>query len=136
MPRATVLLVLVVAALARDDDEPRAASREAREAPLPMSPRAPAAPAPASPLREHADDVTDYTLRARLDPVAHTVHGEGTIRFRNTSLAPVHELWLHLYLNAFKNERSTFLREPASGSRGSGALTDWGTVDLRALSLR
>jgi hypothetical protein len=86
--------------------------------------------------RPHADDVADYTLRARLDPIAHTVHGEGTIRFRNASEAPVHELWLHLYLNAFKNERSTFLREPVAGFRGSATLADWGTIDLRALSLR
>ena len=89
-----------------------------------------------APLRAHADDVVDYTLRARLDPLAHTVHGEGTIVFRNHSTAPVHELWLHLYLNAFKNERSTFLREPAAGFRGSGPLTDWGTIDVTRLSLR
>ena len=99
---------------------------------LPRTPTASGDP----PLREHADDIVDYTLRARLDPVAHTVHGEGSIRFRNTSDAPLHELWLHLYLNAFKNERSTFLREPAAGFRGSAPFTDWGTIDLTRLSLR
>jgi hypothetical protein len=88
------------------------------------------------PLREHAEDVADYTLRARLDPTAHTVHGEGTIRFRNTSSATLHELWLHLYLNAFKNERSVFMREPAAGFRGSAPVIDWGTIDVRSLSLR
>jgi hypothetical protein len=93
-------------------------------------------PRGAGALREHAEDVVDYTLRASLDPRAHTVHGEGSIRFRNTSAVAVRELWLHLYLNAFKNERSAFLREPAAGSRGSGLPTDWGTIDLRALSLR
>jgi hypothetical protein len=87
-------------------------------------------------LREHADDVADYTFRARLDAAAHAVHGEGTIRFRNHSAVPIRELWLHLYLNAFKNERSTFLREPAAGFRGSAPFSDWGTIDLRALSLR
>src|SRR5271170_2156461 len=51
----------------------------------------------------HADDVADYTLRATLDPTLHTVHGEGTITWRNTSSVPVREMWLHLYLNAFKN---------------------------------
>jgi hypothetical protein len=91
---------------------------------------------PPAPLRAHADDVADYTIRARLDPSAHAVHGSGTIRFRNTSDVPVHELWLHLYLNAFKNERSTFLREPVAGFRGSATLRDWGTIDLTTLSLR
>src|SRR5271169_2665031 len=55
-------------------------------------------------LPAHAEDVADYTLRATLDPEAHTVHGEGTITWRNTSSKSVRELWLHLYLNAFKNE--------------------------------
>ena len=96
-----------------------------------------AAPAPPSaPLAAHADDIADYTLRAKLDATEHTVHGEGTIRFRNASASPVHELWLHLYLNAFKNEKSTFAREPVGPYRGSGPPGDGGTIDLRALSLR
>jgi peptidase M1-like protein len=88
-----------------------------------------------SALPAHAEDVVDYTLRATLDPLTHTVHGEGTIAWRNTSVAPVHELWLHLYLNAFKNEQSTFLRERVGG-RGSGPPEDWGWVDVRRLALR
>jgi hypothetical protein len=88
-----------------------------------------------SALPAHADDVADYTLRATLDPAAHTVHGEGTISWRNTSTRPVRELWLHLYLNAFKNERSTFFRERVGG-RGSAAPEDWGWIDVRRLVLR
>ncbi|HEX7604528.1 MAG TPA: hypothetical protein VF316_23080, partial [Polyangiaceae bacterium] len=79
-------------------------------------------------LPEHAEDVADYTMTATLDPVAHTVHGEGTIHWRNTSSAPVKELWLHLYLNAFKNEGSVFLREPVGRSRGTGDVSDWGYI--------
>ena len=87
-------------------------------------------------LPAHAEDVADYTLTATLDPVAHTVHGEGTIHWRNTSSAPVKELWLHLYLNAFKNEGSVFLREPVGRSRGTAPATDWGYIDVRKLTLR
>jgi hypothetical protein len=83
----------------------------------------------------HAEDVADYTLRATLDPALHTVHGEGTIVWRNASTRPVRELWLHLYLNAFKNERSAFLRERVGG-RGSDAPEDWGFIDVRRLALR
>jgi hypothetical protein len=79
--------------------------------------------------------VTDYTLHASLDPVKHTVHGEGTIHFRNTSAAPVHEVWVHLYLNAFKNERSVFLREPVGGFRGGTPVADWGTIDVRSFTI-
>ncbi len=87
-------------------------------------------------LPQHADDVADYTLTATLDPVAHTVHGEGTIRWRNASGVWVHELWMHLYLNAFKNERSVFLREPVGRFRGNSAVRDWGYIDVRKLTLR
>ena len=45
------------------------------------------------------------------------------------------ELWLHLYLNAFKNERSAFLRERVGG-RGSAPPEDWGWIDVRKLVLR
>lgn len=83
----------------------------------------------------HAEDVVDYTMTAELDPKAHTVHGEGSITWRNMSEVSVHEVWLHLYLNAFKNEQTTFMREPAFGSRGSGEVTDWGTIDVRKFSL-
>ena len=76
-------------------------------------------------LRRHAVDVVDYTLRATLDPTSHTIHGEGTISWRNSSTVSVRELWLHLYLNAFKNERSAFLRERVGG-RGSTHPEDWG----------
>jgi len=86
-------------------------------------------------LPEHAEDVVDYTLHAELDPVAHTVHGEGTIVWRNTSQKSVHEVWVHLYLNAFKNEQSTFMREPAFGSRGTGGVTEWGAIDVRRFAL-
>ena len=86
------------------------------------------------PIPEHAEDVADYTLTAKLDPALHTIHGEGTIRWRNTSTAPVKELWLHLYLNAFKNQESVFLREPV-GFRSGAQIQDWGYIDVRKLAL-
>jgi hypothetical protein len=94
----------------------------------------PAAP-DGEPLPARAEDVVDYTLRARLDPKAHTIHGEGTIVWRNTSAVPVRELWLHLYMNAFKNTSSAFLSERVGG-RGSAASEDWGWIDVRKLALR
>jgi hypothetical protein len=85
-------------------------------------------------LRAHAEDVADYTLRATLDPRAHVVHGAGSIHWRNASTQPVRELWLHLYLNAFKSDRSAFMRERVGG-RGSTVPQDWGSIDLRRLAL-
>ncbi|MBX3192933.1 MAG: M1 family metallopeptidase [Labilithrix sp.] len=86
------------------------------------------------PMAEHAPQIASYTMRATLDPAAHTVHGEGTITWRNASTKPVKELWLHLYLNAFKNQSSVFLREPVGGFRGSTLPKEWGTIDVRKLT--
>ncbi len=76
-------------------------------------------------------DVASYTLRAKLDPEAHTLHGEGQIAFVNTSRAVVSEVWVHLYLNAFKNQRSVFMRDPVGGFRGSTVPSTWGAIDVR-----
>ncbi len=126
----------VVAALAMSRDE---APPAIPSAPSDIAPGTQAEPAPGAlsdpPLAAHADDVVDYTLNATLDPVAHTIAGSGTIHFRNASAQPVHELWLHLYLNAFKNERSHFLRERVGG-RGSQPPEAWGSIDLRKLAIR
>ncbi len=78
-------------------------------------------------LPEHAEDVASYTLYAALNPVDHTVNGSGTIRWRNTSLTSTRELWVHLYMNAFKNARSAFLRERGVGGRGAGLPHDFGS---------
>jgi len=91
--------------------------------------------APDVPMAEHAENVASYTLRAKLDPVAHTVHGGGTITWRNASSKPVSELWMHLYLNAFKNQSSVFMRAPIGGFRGNRIPTDWGSIDLKKLVL-
>jgi hypothetical protein len=85
-------------------------------------------------LAAHADDVVDYTLRATLDPARHTIAGAGTIHWRNTSDVPARELWLHLYMNAFKNDRSAYLRERVGG-RGSAAPEGYGSIELRKLAL-
>ncbi len=121
-PLATAALALAAAAAG-----PSAAGGPS----LPTPPPAPTT----APLREHADDVADYTLRAVLDPVKHTVAGAGTIHWRNTSREPVRELWLHLYMNAFKNDRSAFLRERVGG-RGSRPPEGYGSIEVHKLALR
>lgn len=87
------------------------------------------------PMLERADDVASYTLRAKLDPTVHTVHGEGTITWKNASARPVSELWMHLYLNGFKNQSSVFMRAAIGGFRGSGVPSEWGTIDIKKLVL-
>ncbi len=106
---------------------PLLAAGPARAEPTPTS----AAPATAARL-----DIANYTLSAKLDPVAHTVHGEGTITLVNTSRVALSEVWLHLYLNGFKNQRSVFMRDPVGGFRGAKKPATWGAMDVRALTQR
>ena len=111
-----------------------ASCKKPASAPPTVAPATAAALA-AVPRLEHPDKVVDYTLHAKLDAVSHTVHGEGTIAWRNVSSEPVSELWLHLYLNAFKNQSSAFLRAPTGGFRGNTVPTEWGTIDVQRLTL-
>jgi hypothetical protein len=86
------------------------------------------------PMAAHPARVVDYTLRASLDPALHTVHGDGTITWTNVSTVPVSQLWMHLYLNAFKNQSTVFMRAPVGGFRGSTVPKEWGTIDVRKLT--
>ena len=74
-----------------------------------------------------------YTLDVKLDPAAHSMAGSGVIRWTNKSAKPQVELWLHLYLNAFKNERTVFQRSTAGfgfrGGKKEDAGWGWITVD-------
>jgi hypothetical protein len=87
-------------------------------------------------LPAHAAPVASYTWRVSLDPVKHELSGKGQIVWKNASSVPQRELWLHLYLNAFKNEGTIMLRTPASGFRGAQPLSDWGWISLRRLHAR
>ena len=78
-----------------------------------------------------AGDIASYTLFARLDPAAHVVTASGTIRWRNSSRVATQELWVHLYMNAFKNARSAFLRERSIGGRGVSLPRSYGGIEVR-----
>jgi Peptidase family M1 domain len=79
-----------------------------------------------------SDRVADYRIEATLDPVRHTVEGRQQLTWRNRSDRTVNSVYLHLYLNAFRNGDSTFNTElRAQGlSDGMGA-GEWGFIALR-----
>jgi hypothetical protein len=63
------------------------------------------------PAEGEAGPVLTYVIRASLDPQSHVVEGRGTLTWRNTTSVAVPDFHLHLYLNAFRDRHSTFLRE-------------------------
>ncbi len=91
--------------------------------------RAPNALTPTFPPR-----IASYRLEARLDENAHSVAGKGAITFTNASKEPTSELFFHLYLNAFKNEKTLFMRSPFTGSRSARMLGRPGSITVKRLS--
>lgn len=104
----------------------------------PPSPRAPERVAPAAHAEPPAErkQSASYVLRARLDPISHRITAEGTIEFVNGSTTPLRSLFFHLYLNAFKNDRTLYLRSPFGAGRSGRRARDYGYVDVKRLSAR
>ena len=82
----------------------------------------------------------NYTIEARLDPAARTITATETVVWRNITETTTAELQFHVYWNAWKDMKSTWLRElalsgpdPAAGRRaGDGAKVDVTAIRLIA----
>ncbi|MEL7370121.1 MAG: hypothetical protein AAFN74_14470, partial [Myxococcota bacterium] len=81
--------------------------------------------------------IVDYDIEVRLTPSTHDLDGRARITWKNDGRWPVSTLWWHLYLNAFRNENSTFLKEVRRGF-GRGGIRDdqWGWTDVTAMTVR
>lgn len=80
------------------------------------------------------EDLFAYDLRAELVPEEHIVRGEGTIRWTNTSSVPISSLTFHLYLNAFADDESVFMRESGGQLRGD-TFQGNGSIEVEALHI-
>ncbi len=81
-----------------------------------------------------AKAIVSYDLKARLRPEIRTVEGSETLTWLNDSGGPVPELRFHLYLNAFRNNRSTFMVERgALASKSVRPAEDWGSIEVKSL---
>ncbi|MEQ9104580.1 MAG: M1 family metallopeptidase [Rhodothermales bacterium] len=83
-----------------------------------------------------SDRVVSYTIDATLDAESRTVRAAERITWRNRDAVPVDELQFHLYLNAFSNNESTFMRESGGAHRGFSASGQdpWGGVRITAFT--
>jgi hypothetical protein len=91
-------------------------------------------PSSADPLPDGAQGVADYDIRVRLDAEEKRLTGEERVVWRNPSQDTVAELRFHLYLNAFRNSKSTFFRESGGRPRRSGSLDGgWGGIDITSI---
>lgn len=95
---------------------------------------APARQGPFSKPGSFPEPVASYTLTAELDPDSHRVRGSGTLTWRNTSRSPVGELYFHLYLNAFRNTSSTYLRHADEEKIKALRRGGWGWIEVDELT--
>jgi len=80
----------------------------------------------------------NYTITARLDPATRTITGSEMIAWRNITQKPATTLQFHLYWNAWKNTRSTFMREQALGGFGGDVIRradEWARMDVTTVTV-
>ena len=56
-----------------------------------------------------------YSIDAQLEPATRTIAGSEVIAWRNITNRTANDLQFHLYWNAWRNDRSTWLREAVLG---------------------
>ena len=71
-----------------------------------------------------------YNINARLYPEKSRLKASESLTWINKSIKPISELRFHLYYNAFRNEKSTFLREAGYYKKSSKELKDYDFSDI------
>ncbi len=80
-----------------------------------------------------SDQRVSYVLHVSLDSEARTLHGAGQMTWRNPDVVPVDTLQFHMYLNAFKDEGSTFMLGRGGAPRSSATGSVWGRIEFTKL---
>ena len=101
------------------------------QTPPPAQPPAPGAAAPEPNALSPRN--ASYRITARLDPSTRTLTGDELLTWRNTSSVSATSLQFHLYYNAWRNTRSTWMRERTMAGGTDLAErpeADWGWIDV------
>ena len=81
-----------------------------------------------------SDRIVHYKMDVSLDRNEKTIDGTMDFSWKNPSNDTISELQFHLYLNAFKNTNSTFVKESGGQLRGvkmqSSDPLNWGWIDI------
>jgi Peptidase family M1 domain len=84
-----------------------------------------------------SDRRLSYRMNVSLDPDQRTVSGTERLTWRNPDSKPVAELQFHMYLNAFSNNESTFMKESGGVHRGFKAEENnpWGGIEILRMKI-
>lgn len=81
--------------------------------------------------------IANYDISARLDTAKKTITARQTLTWINNAKEPISELHFHAYMNAFKNNQSTFMTERRTSFLGDrdtvDAGTAWGWIDVTSI---
>lgn len=87
-----------------------------------------------TPLSER---IVSYDISVQLNEKTKILEGYEVLKWKNTSPDIIKELHFHLYLNAFKNINSTFMKESGGEHRGMGNdlsnKINWGWIDINSI---
>jgi hypothetical protein len=83
-----------------------------------------------------APRIASYKIDARLDAVRHTLTASQTLIWTNAGQSAVDRLPFHLYMNAFKNESSLFMKATRGEMRGAKASDGgWGYINVESVQI-
>ena len=99
----------------------------------------PVAPALAQTREALSPRNANYRIEAELDVESRTISANQIIQWRNTGEQPTRELWFHLYWNAWRDNRSSWLAEAKLGWSRFGKkreIEDWAWVEVDSAILQ
>ncbi len=80
--------------------------------------------------------IASYDMEVELDTDERLISGHETLTWLNTSDDRVRELWFHLYQNAFRNNRSSFIKEAGEDAAKKLKKRDgWGYCEVERISM-
>lgn len=89
--------------------------------------------------KPNSERLTNYNISVKLNTEKKTIDGSMRLHWKNPSTDNVDELQFHLYLNAFKNTKSTFMQESGGSHRGftldETKMEEWGYVDVLSMKV-
>jgi len=81
--------------------------------------------------------IASYDISCRLDTGKKAIEGTELLTWTNRTARPADTLQFHLYLNAFRNTRSTLWKESrGEGREGIRMPESWGSVELLRMTLQ
>ncbi len=85
---------------------------------------------------QEVEKIVNYRIKATLDINKRMIEGYEIINWRNRSSDEVKNLCFHLYMNAFKNNKTYFMKESKGIHRGNELKDgEWGYIEIKTIGL-